>query len=233
MRNVDISPNQRYALVGKTRSGKTTLGMALACMLVPFYAKDADGWEAWWIDTKGDTRDLASLNEWGFYEKPKKTSRRLFTVRNDPRDAKKRQLAWEKAQDIFDAAYEQQGVLVIVDEYVQVVRSQINAGEPLLNIFQRGGGLDVGLIGMTQEPVYVPRQLISQASHQFLFNVSFPNDIRHLKRMFLEYEPPLYKGMDHSHGFFHVAVDFDGKGKYYKNQYDWAKDTGLLENLAA
>lgn len=228
MREVDISPNQRYALVGKTRSGKTTFGMALACLLIPYYQKDADGWEAWWIDTKGDPRDLASLSEWGFSEKPKKTTRRLFTVRNDPRGAKNRKLAWEKAQDIFEDAYDQQGVLVIVDEYVQVVKNSIFAGDSLLDIFQRGGGKQVGLIGMTQEPVYVPRQLISQASHQFLFNVSFPNDIRYLKRMFTEYAPPLTMGLEHSHGFYHVAVDFDGRGKYYRNQYEWANETGLL-----
>lgn len=228
-RNVDMSPNQRYALLGKTRSGKTVFGMALASILVPYDKKKALGWEAWWIDTKNDPDDLALLAAWGYQED--KGPRRLFKVRNGPRDKKTGKftvLAWENAQEIFSKAYEQRGVLVIIDEYVQVVKSTIHAGDDLLNIFQRGGGLDVGLIGMTQEPVYVPRQLISQASHQFLFTVTYPKDIYYTEGIYPPYIPPLAFGMEHSHGFYHVATDYDGQGAYYQNQYQWAVETGLI-----
>ncbi len=227
LREVDISPNQRFALIGKTRSGKTAFGMSLAGLLVPRTRKLAEGWEAWWLDTKGDPKDIAALHEWGFTEKPdRKSARRLFLVRDDPKGTRNRKMAWEKAQDIFANAYAQGGVLVIVDEYVQVVKSDRMAGDDLLNIFQRGGGLCVGLIGMTQEPVFVPRQLISQASHQFLFNVSFVRDVEYLQGMFEEYVKPVDLG--DSHGFFHVAVDYDGQAQYYPNQYEWADQSGLL-----
>lgn len=240
-REIDLSPNQRYALIGKTRSGKTTFGMALASMLVPYNRKKAQGWEVWWIDTKGDAKDIAALFEWGFKipssgflnrgkARKNEPTRKLIPLRNDPRDRKNRRLAWQKAQDIFSEAFDQRGVVVVVDEYVQVVQSERNAGEDLLNIFQRGGGLDVGLIGMTQEPVYVPRQLISQSSHQFLFNVSYQHDVDYLTRMFADYEKPLDRG--HAHGFFHVATDYDGKGVYYPNQFEWANQTGLIKKAA-
>lgn len=240
MREVDISPNQRYALLGKTRSGKTSFGMALAAFLVPYDKKKAMGWEAWWIDTKGDEDDLQALANWGFKEqapglagwRKSNGTRKLFKMRNDPKKNSKnprnRMLAWQKSQEIFAQAFEHQGVVVIVDEYVQVVQSERNAGEDLLNIFQRGGGLDVGLIGMTQEPVFVPRQLISQASHQFIFNVTYPKDVQFIQGIFSGYKPPLEYG--DSHGFYHVAVDYDGQAVYSQNQYQWAKEMGLLND---
>ncbi len=238
-RLIDIAPNQRFAEVGKTRSGKTKHAMALASILVPRESKD---WQAWWIDTKNDPKDWKSLQEWGFtVRQPKKkmfglwrpekvSPRRLIVINN--------RKPYEEAEDIIGTAYETGGIVLIIDEYVQVVKSAQSAGEQLLNVFQRGGGKDVGLIGCTQEPVYVPRQLLSQATHQFLFNVSFPRDIQYLQEMYsgyirptrLPYEDSTKWGhterQDHLHGFYHVAVDYDGEGHYFQNQYQWFKTIG-------
>jgi energy-coupling factor transporter ATP-binding protein EcfA2 len=243
-REIDIAPNQRYGFVGKTRSGKTWFAMALASILVPHDSKE---WEAWWIDTKDDPKDIKSLGQWGFqidnpkankgafglWRPNKPNPRRLFLVRGGD--------IHEKVEEVVHRAYNQRGVLLIIDEYVQVVKSSQVAGKELLNVFQRGGGVDVGLIGLTQEPVYVPRQLLSQATHQFLFNVSYPYDIQYLQGMYTGYirptklpvEDPEKWGntqrSDHSHGFYHVAVDYDGEGKYFQNMHQWYK---TLEGVA-
>lgn len=238
-REIDIAPNQRFAEVGKTRSGKTRHAMALASILVPRESRD---WEAWWIDTKNDPKDWKSLAEWGFRVdekkrdffglwKPNKSSpRKLFILSGGNPHA--------QSEEIIGNAYRQGGVIVIVDEYVQVVKSAQVAGEELLNVFQRGGGRDVGLIGCTQEPVYVPRQLLSQATHQFLFNVSFPRDIQYLQELYSGYIRPTRlpiedhenwghtKRSEHLHGFYHVAVDYDGEGHYFQDQYQWFKTIG-------
>ena len=236
-REIDIAQNQRFALVGKTRSGKTSHAMGLASTLVPYDNKD---WEAWWIDTKNDPDDWAALNEWGFMV-PRTTKHNLFGLwRPDKPRARQLHIIQGKnipdqAEEIIGKAYNKGGVVVIVDEYVQVVKNSQLAGEQLLNVFQRGGGKDVGLIGLTQEPVYVPRQLLSQATHQFLYNLSFPRDIQYVQDLYPDYVRPTKlpierpeewghtKRMDHKHGFYHVAVDYDGEGQYFRNQYQWWK----------
>lgn len=232
-REIDIAPNQRFANIGKTRCGKTAFSMALSGLLVPMQSD----WEAWWIDTKHDPKDIAALYEWGYsttvpktgfwnrlWQPEKPSPRRLFIANSKG-----------EAQDIVGRAYDKRGVLVIVDEYTEVVQSQQNPGEELLDVFTRGGGVDVGLIGHTQEPVYVPRQLLSQATHQFLFNVSYPYDIQYLQGLFQAYirptrlpvEDPDNWGhtsrQEHSHGFYHIAVDYDGEGEYFRNMYQWFK----------
>ena len=194
--------------------------MFLASLLVPVN----DYWEAWWIDTKNDPKDIAAVQEWGFELARNNTrsalwhrktgNKKLFVVTGDP---------YNQCEQIFEKAYHQRGVLVIVDEYVQVVKSSANTGPALKDIFQRGGGLDVGIIGMTQEPVYIPRQLFSQATHQFLFSVTYPYDISYFQTLYEDYESPISRGDDK--GFYHVAVDLDGKAAYYKHQRDWFEKT--------
>lgn len=236
-RQIDIAPNQRYGIVGKTRSGKTLFAIALASLLVPYNSKT---WEAWWIDSKDDPKDLEALHQWGFRKANLTKKRSLGLWKPDPESPRKIFYLrggniHEQAEEIFDKAYNKRNVLVIVDEYVQVVKSSQVAGEHLLNIFQRGGGIGVGLIGLTQEPVYVPRQLLSQATHQFLFNVSYPRDVAYLQDLYEHYIRPMRLPIevperwgnttrqDHKHGFYHVAVDYDGEAAYFKNQFDWFK----------
>jgi hypothetical protein len=228
-RTPDIAFNQRVAGVGKTRSGKTTGAILLGSILVPWnnFKPKKEDLEIWWADTKHDPRDLEMLFKWGFRDDPKtKSNYRLFHI---DRDGKKKQ--WEIAQDFFAKAYNNAGILVVVDEYRQVVPNTVSAGDDLLDVFTRGGGLGVGIIGLTQEPVYVPRQLLSQATHQFFFDLSYPNDIKRVREFYEPYRRPLLSG--DKHGFYHVAVDYDGYGVYYKHVKEWIESNALLERIAA
>lgn len=239
IREIDIEPNQRFANVGKTRSGKTLLAIALASILVPNNSKD---WEAWWVETKHDPKDIRVLHDWGFKtDKPKTNRHPLTNLWQPDKPSGPRKLfilngdIHQECEALCKRALQTGGVLLIIDEYVHVVKSSQNAGTELTNVFERGGGVDVGVIGLTQEPVYVPRQLLSQATHQFLHNVSYPLDIQYLQSMYPDYIRPTKlpvfkpeewghtKRTDHTHGFYHIAVDYDGEGAYFLNQYQWAK----------
>lgn len=210
VRQVPIAPWERYALVMKTGAGKTTTGTCLACRLVPATKKEAKGWEVWWIDSKGDPKDLLRLYKWGFRRGD--GPRRLFTVRYNGKGLDIHQ----QVEKICEAALKRHGVLVVVDEYVHVVKNQTMAGVQLLNVFQRGRGLDVGIIGHTQEPVFIPRQLISQAAHILLGDLSYPRDIERANEYFPGYERPPNK-----YGFWHGAIDFDGNWAYWSNVQEW------------
>lgn len=220
-----LKPNERYALVGKTRSGKTALAMVLAGT----FARTLPApWEVWWIDTKGDSKDLAALRKWGFRNAASSKDRApesgglsnaiYWLIKGQDSTGKNLSVA-DQAQAIFAKAYQQGKVIVVIDEYVQVVQSSKNAGDDLLNIFQRGGGRNVGLIGLTQEPVYVPRQLISQATHLCLLTLSYGYDIEYARKLCPIYVPPIKVG--DPYGFYWSWVDGSGEWDYYKDQASW------------
>jgi energy-coupling factor transporter ATP-binding protein EcfA2 len=218
-----LKPNERYALVGKTRSGKTALAMVLAgtfAMALP------DPWEVWWIDTKNDDKDLRALRKWGFRNAASEADRETSLVPNaiywrveSHSDSGEDLSTIDQVGVILEMAYRRRNVLIVIDEYAQVVPSARNAGKPLLDVFQRGGGRDVGLIGLTQEPVFVPRQLLSQATHLVLLNLSFQRDIDYIKQFCPQYVKPASIG--DTHGFYWSWVDGAADWTYYPHQRDW------------
>ena len=238
IREPELSFDQRFSIVGKTGSGKTWFAIVLLSLLVPWQKKrDSSHAEVWFIDTKHDPKDIELLQRWGF-QYGGKSNYRLFSVYPTAPERSGKKIIpgkkqWESAQEIIAAAYNYSGVLVVVDEYVQVVRNTIDAGPGLLDVFQRGRGLNVGIIGLTQEPVYVPRQLLSQASHQFFFDMSYPNDIKRIWEFYAQYKRPISRGLEFKHGFYHIAVDYDGFGVFYPHYKEWVEQNGLLERLAA
>lgn len=223
-----LEPNQRYALIGKTRSGKTALAMVLAGT---FARTLGPPWEVWWIDTKNDEKDLAALRQWGFRngahkpgrgdrapEKGGLTNALYFKVTAHDKDGNDIDTV-DAVQTLLGEAYARTHVIVVVDEYVQAIVSQRSAGTNLLNVFQRGGGKNVGLIGLTQEPVFVPRQLISQATHLVLFSLTYEADIKYVKNLCPIYVPPIK--VNNPYGFYWSWVDGHAEWDYYKDQATW------------
>ena len=206
---VELSLSDRFAFVGKTGSGKTVSTLLLVAMLLPFKFDPDDKlpWQIWWIDTKGDRRDYKRLIKWGFKratQAPPAWPRLLFKVRPvneaDDLDVPKQvqALAWKASR--------RGKVIFIVDEYVSCVMSSRTMGTGLKNIAQRGRGLGVGMVGCTQEPTGVPRQLLSQATHEFLFNVTYRRDIK-----WCQEECEFYgdDGPPDKHGFWYRWLDGD------------------------
>lgn len=193
MPQTKIEPNDRYAIVGKTGSGKTSFTVVLASKLVQ---RDEGDWQIWWLDTKGDTKDIKRLRDWGFVH--------VNEFRRDiPRPVQKHNWIYfpirereggasivAQAQQLFKQALSRRKVLLVADEYTHVIVNARNPGRHLGNVFRTGRGLNVGLIGCTQEPVYVPRQLLSQAGHTFLFDLHFPKDRDYVREIFPYYHRP-------------------------------------------
>jgi hypothetical protein len=138
-----LKPNDRYAFVGKTRSGKTALAMVLAGT---FARTLSQPWEVWWLDTKNDPKDIAALRKWGFRNAASErdrqpdmgglTNAKYFHITEDVEGHS----TIDQCQAICAQAYSRQYVIVCIDEYVQAVLSERRAGPALLNVFQRGGG---------------------------------------------------------------------------------------------
>jgi hypothetical protein len=225
---VTIAPNERFAVVGKSRSGKTTFGSVLSFTLVPDELIVAH-WQVWVIDSKGDPKDIARLRKLGFVEGdvttglPKRQPRffasgpppgRLYFRLRDVGGA----TVVQQAQHLFRLAMARRRVLVNIDEYTQVIEGQRTCGRALDDLFTRGGGLGVGVIGNTQEPVLIPRKLLSQATHLLAFDLSFAPDIEYIQRMIPDYTRP---SRDERHALWWLWLDGDAIPRYYPSLRAW------------
>jgi hypothetical protein len=241
MPTANLKPNERYAFVGKTRSGKTYQALVLAGT----FARTLPApWEVWWLDTKGSEADIKRLRQWGFRNaaSPKDRSPEsgglpnaiYFKIESEdkPDDGGKTDDIVEQSQAIMAEAYRRRHVIVCVDEYTEVTVSDRTAGKALRNIFSRGGGRNVGLIGLTQEPVFVPRQLISQATHISLFSLTYEADIKYVRNLCPTYVPPVRKG--DPYGFYWAWIDGgNGEWDYYPNQVAWYDQLQIAPNANA
>jgi len=215
-----LNPNDRYGIVGKTGSGKTQLAIVLASK----YAQQLHRpWEVWWIDTKNDPTDIKKLRSWGACNGANERDRQrpgglrnflYFKINEDSGYS-----VVDQAQAKIQEAYERGHIIVVVDEYTQVVPSDRNPGYGLKNVFARGRGKKVGLIGLTQEPVFVPRMLLSQASHLAFFTVTYEADKKYLRNLCKVYVPPAEQG--DKYGFYWSHIDGGAQWAYYENQKAW------------
>ena len=215
-------PSMRYALLGKTGSGKTLFALVLISLLVPM---DAEGWECWWCDTKDYPPDLDMLHEWGFRERGTKTAeltpRKLIKLRGTDTEVV------EQAQAVAREALERTAVLLVYDEWNHVVVSTQRAG-PGIERAQKSGRGKIGLLGGVQEPVLTPRVLFSQASVLALFNLTHRGDIEIAQKLCPFYAPNWPKSdedpLPDPHGFWLKWLDGhgrDGRWAYWPSVQEW------------
>lgn len=233
---VVFQPQDRYAMVGKTRSGKTFATTLLVTRLLPWQSVDRTSkrpWQIWWVDTKGGVEDTRRLGEWGFLnaaKAPDNYPRLLFKIR--PLDHADEFSVAKQVQQLTWRAVQRGKVVVVIDEYISCVMNTRSAGAGLKNLYQRGGGLYVGTVGGTQEPVDVPRQLISQATHVFLFNVTYLHDIEWCNKLC----PQFGDGPPDKHGFWYRWIDGpkrQSEWRYYSDVTELVQETSQKELVTA
>ncbi|MHB1472492.1 MAG: hypothetical protein ACYCV4_02515 [Dermatophilaceae bacterium] len=216
-------PDQRYAVVGKSGSGKTVFCCLLASRLVPWQPSQS-GWQVWWLDTKHDPTDISMLREWGFRDLGERaaTHRRIVTLTGS------RQSVYEQAQIVSQAALSTGGILIVYDEYNHVCKNRIDAGPAVEDVHKRGRGLHVGSIGGVQEPVLVPRFLFSQANHLALFSLTHLRDVKLTRELHPGYAPGWPKDRPDTvpdrHGFHMKWLEGyhdEGRWRYYRHVREW------------
>lgn len=213
---ITFSPSDRISVVGKTGSGKTVASVVIASLLVP---ADADKWQLWWLDSKLDPRDGRMLREWGFGRSKARKHIKLDPKNGDP---------VAQAQAFCAAAMKRQNVLLVADEYKHITLSTRRAGEGIEGVHLRGRGLNVGMLGQTQEPCDIPRQLLSQATHIFLFDLTYPADIKYARSLHEGYQRPPDR-----HGFYYAHIDGDSNWTYYPSIAAWHNKVSGAQRVSA
>jgi hypothetical protein len=156
---IEISANERVYIVGRTLSGKSTLARYLlhsVRRLVVCDPKDGLGqWklEAWDRDTRQALLEGEDVR-----------------VRITPEPARDPATYWESVlRTVFDAG----DCVVYVDEVYLLSESESSAGYPiaLRDIWTSGAQRGIGGFAVSQRPRFVPKYLLSESEHVFLFRL--------------------------------------------------------------
>ncbi len=197
MKQITIASDEVVSIIGQRGTGKTTVATAIHHTLVASCPYPEIGLI---LSTKEDPNDLAMWRKAGYVEvKPNRlrsdSDNRLLVVRCL---AQKGLTKWEVAQRVIQWCYDRCNVEILIDEFKQVCPTARTPGEALDQAFGQGRGRNIGIIGCTQEPVNIPRQLISQAQHALLMRCPFVNDEKMLQEMCRQYKGDL----PDAHGFW-------------------------------
>jgi hypothetical protein len=84
-----------------------------------------------------------------------------------------RELRDPGAQNAFFAwGYDRGNTQIIADELNALTTGRADMPPAMLDCYARGNGRGVAIVGLTQEPVYVPGVAMTQASHRYTFYVA-------------------------------------------------------------
>ncbi len=212
---IEIQLNERVYIVGKTRSGKTFLARHLMRPVRRLVV----------IDPKN------ALKGWGLEEWSPETVKTFeegedIQLRVGPEPVEDIVRYWN---DIFWIIFEAGDCVVYIDEAYLLSEGQ-KYPQALMFIWTAGGERDIGAFSVSQRPRFIPKYLISEAEHFFVFRLLLEDDRKHVASFtHADMVNPIPR--EDKHGFYYMDLDsFEPKyiSKLETEHGDeWGEITGL------
>jgi energy-coupling factor transporter ATP-binding protein EcfA2 len=200
--NIEIAPNSRVFITGKTGSGKTHLSKEILSQvdrLVVFDPKD----------NLSDDMDLVPIR--------RRENWRRF-VRGYP---VRLQVSHDIAKDddieyyhnVFRDVFAIGDCMVYIDELLSVVKSSVDLPKWLKAIYTRGReprykgnriiGGNIGVVACTQRPAHIPVFCMTESEEFFVFQLQNPDD---RKKVAAYTSPEIAEAIPDEHGFYYYKT---------------------------
>lgn len=188
---IEIQLNERVYIVGKTKSGKTFLARHLMRPVKRLVV----------IDPKN------GLKDWGLEEWNSETIKVFedggdIQLRVGPEPGRDLTEYWN---DIFWTIYEVGNCVVYIDE-IYLLAEGNKYPQALKFIWTTGRERDIGAFSISQRPRYIPKYLISEAEHFFVFRLLLEDDRKFVASFtHADMANPIPRGDEH--GFYYMSLD--------------------------
>lgn len=208
------SLEDRWAIVGMTGSGKTTMAKKLLEHLRDAYPAA----RVYILDSKqaGDFDDVD-----GYRIKDEVAPDVLHTpgavqIWQPPDDDLDQYDAWFKK-----ILLHRQPAIIKVDESASIIAKNGDAPEYYRKLNKLGRAFGVCLISLTQEAAYIPRTLLGQATHVVRFRLLDGYDVKKIDKLVGRSKEDHGLDLPDPYGFIHRRVDKALPGHYYKNHQEF------------
>lgn len=185
-----IKSNERVAIAGKTRSGKTTLARHLAKPI----------WRLLVFDSKRKLTDW-NTEPWGEESRNKLLKGERARVRLVPEYNQDPNPLWEEG---FDFAMVIGDCTIVIDEAFSVFEKPYSVSPTARSVWTQGAEFGVGVIACTQRPAGIPLFILSESEYYFCFRLTLAKDRERMSE-FMGEEVKQY--VTDKHGFYFYSVD--------------------------
>lgn len=159
---MEIKPNERVLIAGKTGSGKTWFAGKLLSSIPRLIV----------VDPKGTLNDWGlndpTVRQWRKLEKGEYNRIRIRPPLTDDIEA------WY--EDLFERIYDLGNVTLYIDEAYAVASPGSRPGRWLSALYTRGRERGIGVWAATQRPMWIPLFLISEADWLVVFRLNLAAD---------------------------------------------------------
>ena len=175
-------PGEHVTLIGKTRSGKTHLSLALADTRTYVIIAATKRRDPLLAAAQRGYKVVESMREIPRTETGRPVFRKVIVWPGRAIHAESERLRFQAAslRETFATAERQGNWTVLLDETMWAY-DRLNLKKELDSVWYQGGSAGVSLVACAQRPLRVPRLMISQAAHLFLWYVSDKRDLEPLR----------------------------------------------------
>jgi len=190
-RQISIQTNERVYIVGKTRSGKTFLARHLLRPVRRLIVADPK----------------AGLASWGLQDWNHETIRSFeegedVRLRIVPEPGQDLEQFWDEA---LWMVYEVGDCVLYIDEAYLLTEGN-RYPQSLMFIWTTGRERDIGAFSVSQRPRHIPKYLISEAEHFFVFRLLIEEDRKYVAGFtHAAMVAPIPR--DDSHGFWYMSLE--------------------------
>lgn len=115
----------------------------------------------------------------------------------------------------FGWAYSRTNTMIVVDELNAITTGRADMPPALLDCYARGAARGVAIVGLTQEPVYVPAIALTQASHRYCFFVALEAHQKKVCSVMPGLSPEAIDALPKKHFYYYEQGEKKAQGPYF------------------